>query len=487
VFERARQTAFTYDDAGRPLTTTLANGVVGTLSYDDASHVTSIVYTKGATTVGELTYSYDAAGHRVTAGGSLARVSLPAAVATTTYNADNQLTKWNSNAVQPTYDANGNMLTDGTYTYSWNARSQLVQLKQGTSVIATYSHDATGRRIGKTISGATTGFSYDGGNFTQEKDASGTPTANLVTGGTDQTFSRTDGSGARYFLTDALGSTVALTDAAGLTALTSYTYEPYGKTTVTGSANGNTQQFTGRENDGPLYYYRARYLHPTFGRFVSEDPARNAASGPNLYVYGNGDPTNYTDPSGNILPIVGACALGAVFSVTVDLVANFIGGRKSSLGGVATSAASGCLSGVAGFGLGKLIGLAVSRAAPVIAASIPSAVPALAQVTINRVAGKAAESWLAQTYGGAAKTIVVNGVRRVIDNLTPAGIAQEAKVGYTTLSKFVASQVAKDAELLATQRVASVQWHFWESSTGIGPSAPLENALKNAGIDIFYH
>ena len=46
-------------------------------------------------------------------------------------------------------------------------------------------------------------------------DPAGTPTANLLTGGTDQTFSRTDAAGARSLLTDALGSTVGLTDAAG--------------------------------------------------------------------------------------------------------------------------------------------------------------------------------------------------------------------------------------------------------------------------------
>jgi YD repeat-containing protein len=175
---------FTYDDAGRMLTSTLPNSLVGTYTYDAASHVTGISYAQGQTTVGALTYTYDAAGHRVTAGGSLARVTLPTAVSTTTYNADNQLTKWNSNQTKPTYDANGNMLTDGTYTYVWNARDQLIQLKQGTTVVGTFGYDALGRRISKTVTGTATGFVFDGGNFVQEKNGSGTPTANLLTGGT---------------------------------------------------------------------------------------------------------------------------------------------------------------------------------------------------------------------------------------------------------------------------------------------------------------
>ena len=36
----------------------------------------------------------------------------------------------------------------------------------------------------------------------------------------------------------------------------------------------NPFQFAGRENDGlaSLYYYRARYYHPTLQQFISEDP-----------------------------------------------------------------------------------------------------------------------------------------------------------------------------------------------------------------------
>ena len=36
---------------------------------------------------------------------------------------------------------------------------------------------------------------------------------------------------------------------------TQYSFEPYRKTVQTGAANGNNQQFTGRENDGTGVYY----------------------------------------------------------------------------------------------------------------------------------------------------------------------------------------------------------------------------------------
>jgi hypothetical protein len=63
-------------------------------------------------------------------------------------------------------------------------------------------------------------------------------------------------SGRRTLLGDALGSILALADDAGAVQ-TSYTSEPFGQTTVTGQANTNPFQYTGRENDGTgLYYHR---------------------------------------------------------------------------------------------------------------------------------------------------------------------------------------------------------------------------------------
>lgn len=90
----------------------------------------------------------------------------------------------------------------------------------------------------------------------------------------------------------------ALTDASGAIK-TNYAYEPYGTTTTTGELNANATQYNGRESDGTgLYYYRERYYHPGFGRFISEDRI-GLMGGPNLYAYVSGDPVTYVDPDGN--------------------------------------------------------------------------------------------------------------------------------------------------------------------------------------------
>ncbi len=184
------------------------------------------------------------------------------------------------------------MTSDGTNAHTWDARNHLASINLGA---VGFRYDPFGRRVGKTILGATTNYLYDGVNIVQELSGS-TPTANLLSGGTDEVFARTDAAGTANFLADALGSTLALTDPTGST-LAQYTYEPFGNTTITGLSL-NPSQYTGRENDGTgLYFYRARYYSPALQRFVSEDPV-GFVGGINLYAYAGDSPTNYRDPDG---------------------------------------------------------------------------------------------------------------------------------------------------------------------------------------------
>jgi RHS repeat-associated protein len=284
---------FTYDTANRRATLMLPSGIVATYSYDAASQLTGITYKQGATTVGDLVYTYDTLGNRTQTSGSLARTNQPVAITNATYNAANQLNNWNGSSI--TYDNNGNMLSDGTRTYTWDARNRLASITGPTS--ASFQYDAFGRRAQKTVAGANTRYLYDGPNPVQELNGT-TPTANLLTGeGIDEFFRRTDSAGSRDFLTDALGTVLALADSAGVVQ-TSYTYEPFGNKSVSGAANSNSFQYTGRENDGTgLYYFRARYYNPTLQRFISSDPI-GLEGGLNTYAYVENNPLSYVDPDG---------------------------------------------------------------------------------------------------------------------------------------------------------------------------------------------
>lgn len=287
-----------YDNADKRTSLTLPNGIVVEYSYDDDSQLTGLTYKLAGTTLGSLTYGYDAVGLRASVGGSYARIRLPAALASATYDNANQIATFSG--VSFTYDDNGNLTSDGTRSYTWNQRNQLSSLTGPAN--ASFGYDAFGRRRTKTVGGTTTQFLYDGLNPVQELSGA-VPTANLLTGlHVDQYFSRTDSGGARNYLTDALGSSVALTDGSG-NIQTQYTYEPFGLAGVTGTSTTNSHGFTGRDDDGTgLTNYRYRYYDTRLQRFISEDPVGISGGETNLYGYVANNPTNRRDPLGLQIP-----------------------------------------------------------------------------------------------------------------------------------------------------------------------------------------
>src|SRR5690242_17520978 len=201
--------SFGYDEVNRRTSLTLPNGIVTESGYNAASQLTALTYTLSGSTIGSLTYGYDGSGQRTAVGGSWARTNLPPAIASATYDANNQIATWGGTSF--TYDANGSLTSDATKTYTWNVRNHLASISGGAT--ASFVYDGTGRRRSKTISGTTTAFLYDGLNPVQEQ--AGT-TTNLLTGlAIDEYFTRSTGSGNEEFATDALGSTVALSNATG--------------------------------------------------------------------------------------------------------------------------------------------------------------------------------------------------------------------------------------------------------------------------------
>ncbi|WP_236872520.1 RHS repeat-associated core domain-containing protein [Burkholderia pseudomallei] len=288
-----------YDADNRRTTLTLPNGIAVNYGYDASGELTGLTYTQGnGNALGNLTYAYDADGRIISKGGSFATDVLPTATTQpATFDLNDRKTSFNGATL--TYDANGNVTGDGTNTYSWNARNQLVQISQGSNAQLSFSYDALGRRTSKTVQGTATQFLYDGNNAVQEVQGS-TINPILVGLGVDERFARNDVTGRTYFLADLLNSTIALTDTNG-TIKQQYSYDPYGNVTPTDMTTGftNRYEYTGREADtAGLYYYRARYYSPMMAGFISEDPITSGGGQLSFYAYVGGDPLNLTDPSG---------------------------------------------------------------------------------------------------------------------------------------------------------------------------------------------
>jgi RHS repeat-associated protein len=94
------------------------------------------------------------------------------------------------------------------------------------------------------------------------------------------------------------GLIATITDPQG--HVTSYAYDSFGNKTASSGSLTNFFRYTGREFDTEtgLYFNRARYLDPSTGRFISEDPFREVLRGLNFYTYVRNDPVGYTDPNG---------------------------------------------------------------------------------------------------------------------------------------------------------------------------------------------
>jgi RHS repeat-associated protein len=341
ITQGATSVEFGYDAANRRTSLTLPNGVVTEYAYNSASQLMALTYKKGATTLGSLTYEYDASGRRINMAGSYARVGMPVPLVSADYNAANQQTGFGGQLLS--YDLNGNLTSDGVNAYTWNARNQLTSIS-GPGLSASFLYDAIGRRTGRIHNGTSTSFLYDGANTVQEQIAS-SPSSNILAGFLDESFARVDSLGVSISpLRDALGSSVALSDSTGAPQ-THYTYEAFGGTTEAGAASTNPQKYTGRDDDGSgLYYYRSRYYSPGRKRFISEDPI-GYAGGINLFAYVLNNPLSFTDPFGH--DVFGLTASGSGFYGSDRLVGE--GGVSGALAGNLMVGFSACVDSNRGY------------------------------------------------------------------------------------------------------------------------------------------
>ncbi|MCA3173333.1 MAG: hypothetical protein ING25_09815 [Burkholderiales bacterium] len=315
-------TTYTWDADSRLTHKTLANGITVTYTYDAASRLTRLVYRNSTAQVLEdITYTYDAAGQR-TARSSTNPLGANDTPLQASYDANNRLTSLTLNPGTPqaktytlSYNPAGSLTSkvntadaNDRTTYTWDSPQRLTQVSTPEHT-ATYQYDLLGRRVQRQITKPgfppeTTHYVYDGLQAVGEIRPQQSSTS-LMTGlNLDEMLARvttlnaTNTTQARTYLTDALGSVMAQTQD-NQSTLAGYSYSPYGQTQSTGNTEGDSVQYTARENDhNGLYYYRARYYDPVLKRFLSEDPIGLAGGSLSFYTYVNGNPVMFTDPEG---------------------------------------------------------------------------------------------------------------------------------------------------------------------------------------------
>ena len=258
-----------------------------------------------------------------------------------------KLTAVNGNDIA--YDAIGNPLNDGTWTYTWQNGRQL-QKMQKSGVTAEFVYNADGLRVQKTVNGVATKYTLHGKNVVH------------MTSGTDELHFFYDAqnrpavvvyNGVPYAYVKSLqGDIVAILDENG-NAVVSYGYDAWGAplwcTGELAETLGKVQPFRYRgyvfDEETGLYYLRSRYYNPGWGRFVNAD-AEIAVEAKlwdaKLFLYCANNPVRYTDDGGNSFwDVLADCGKALLVAAVVVAVVAVVIAATGGGGGFALAAAGG--------------------------------------------------------------------------------------------------------------------------------------------------
>ena len=282
--------------------------VAATFTYDDVGQLTGAnladlmppsfwqsVYR------GSFSWAYDPVGNRTDS-------TLDQDSVTASFNVLNQVVELEENGqtVSLTYDANGNLESDGEHFYLWDVENRLVGIQYGvdSGERTEFSYDGLGRRVGireyhGNVLLTERRFQWSGSKLAKSiyQTGIGYPAhyyEEFQAGTTPGTSPTDDG----YLIKDNLGSVWGTSDSVGSGNGNAAAYDPWGNSVDTGYDRpdfGYTGHFAHRRSGLVLAFYRA--YQPKLGRWLSRDPI-GEAGGPNLYGYCLNDPVNLWDPWG---------------------------------------------------------------------------------------------------------------------------------------------------------------------------------------------
>jgi RHS repeat-associated protein len=276
-----------------------AQGLAGAVTkyyYDDTYRLIRTDYPNVAPFNGEVdSWTYDAVGNRLSS-------SANGQVQTYAYekiglNPKNLQRLLSDGVYAYSHDLNGSLVSrsspSASYTFAWDALGRLASLSGSTA--AAYRYDHRGRRTSQTAGGATTTHLYS--RFDLIADGGAAAASYLSGPGVDQPLAALRGGIPYFYEVDGLGSVILSTDLQG-SVQTSSVFDAWGSLRSYSGSSPDPFAYTGREfGDGEMLHFRNRWLLPSIGRFISEDPLFSR-SGLGLYSYVNGDPTNAVDPFG---------------------------------------------------------------------------------------------------------------------------------------------------------------------------------------------
>lgn len=245
---------------------------------------------------------------------------------------------WVPGTVTPQMDADGNLLFDGRWTYTWDGENRLIAMETAAAVSTMvgaplkkrleFAYDGQSRRLGKVVKQwqaaaqqwVVTGhwtYLHDGWNLVAELDAlRGGALVRTYTWGTDLSGSGQGAGGVggllgvqvhhgvvgRYSVcTEVNGNVMGLVEATSGQVAGRFDYDAFGDRITdagVGSAVcpiGFSTKYTDAETG--LCYYGYRYYDAVRGRWINRDPIEEEG-GVNIYQFCKNDATSHIDYSG---------------------------------------------------------------------------------------------------------------------------------------------------------------------------------------------
>ncbi|OAI42305.1 hypothetical protein AYO41_04505 [Verrucomicrobia bacterium SCGC AG-212-E04] len=243
-----------------------------------------------------------------------------------------------------TYDLDGNLTSDGRWTYTWDGENRLIALQgqSGTALANTrieHHYDSQSRRLMSIFKSRSNGgaswqddkrvhYHWDDWNLIAETEQLptgggnwgpiafkrsylwGPDLSNTLAGAggvgglmvfADYTPVATGGIPEGHFvLPDGNGNVTDLVNAVTTVQSAHYEYGPFGELLATAgaAANANPFRFSTKYDDGVgLVYYGYRYYNPNSGRWLNRDPLNESGS-VNLYGIVGNDPVSRIDALG---------------------------------------------------------------------------------------------------------------------------------------------------------------------------------------------
>ncbi|MGQ9683063.1 MAG: RHS repeat-associated core domain-containing protein [Anaerolineae bacterium] len=276
-----------------------------------------------------------------------------------------------------------------------------------------------------------------------------------------------------YPQTDALGSVRQWMDAQG-TVLGLQGYGPYGEALVPLGPPLAPWGYTGEWEDASgLVYLRARWYNPTWGRFTQVDRVAGALSLPatrHPYAYGLNDPLLYTDPSGEVPPILVALGIGVGTGAAIGAVG---GGLNSVLKNPGRSIAEYARDGAFWRSVG--VGAASGVVAALVAVGVTALLPA------------GAGFWT--TVGvGAASGALASGAGQITANAltpcTPWGENVLAVMAWGGVAGGVTSGIAYGLTQWWAGRGLPREWHHWASDKNKTCTPRFQQILRRYGLSL---